>query len=109
MIERHTGRVLERYGLKLPDFFDGIDCVIKRVVEEHLSTGTAKGFDAAEENINNELDRLRAELETIDPTLAGALDTGRKKIQYQLEGLRTRFVKAQMTRDEAAHRQLQRA
>ena len=109
MIERHTGRVLERYGLKLPDFFEGIDSVIKRVVEEHLSAGTAKGFDAAEENINNELDRLRAELETVDPTLAGALDTGRKKIQYQLDGLRTRFVKAQMTRDEAAHRQLQRA
>jgi bacillithiol biosynthesis cysteine-adding enzyme BshC len=109
MIERHTGRVLERYGLRLPDFFDGIDSVIKRVVEEHLSAGTARGFDAAEQNINNELDRLRAELQTIDPTLAGALDTGRKKIQYQLEGLRTRFVKAQMTRDEAAHRQLQRA
>jgi bacillithiol biosynthesis cysteine-adding enzyme BshC len=109
MVERHTGRVLERYDLGLPDFFDGIDSVIKRVVEEHLGSGTAKGFDAAEQNINEELDRLRAELETIDPTLAGALETGRKKIKYQLEGLRTRFVKAQMTRDEAAHRQLQRA
>ena len=109
IIERHTGRVLERYGLGLPDFFEGIDTVIKRVVEEYLSAGTAKGFDAAEQNINNELDRLRAELQTIDPTLAGALDTGRKKIKYQLDGLRTRFIKAQMTRDEAAHRQLQRA
>ncbi|HET6861998.1 MAG TPA: bacillithiol biosynthesis cysteine-adding enzyme BshC, partial [Pyrinomonadaceae bacterium] len=109
MIERHTGRVLERYELRLPDFFDGIDSVIKCVVEKHLSAGTAKGFDAAEQNISNELDRLRAELQTLDPTLAGALDTGRKKIQYQLDGLRTRFIKAQMTRDEAAHRQLQRA
>jgi len=34
---------------------------------------------------------------------------GRRKINYQLEGLRTRFHRAQMTRDEAAHRQLQRA
>ena len=42
-------------------------------------------------------------------TLADALETGRKKINYQLDGLRTRFVRAQMTRDEAAHRQLQRA
>ena len=109
MIERHTGRGLERYGLTLADFFEGLDPVIKRVVEEHLGANTAKLFSNAEQNVNHELDRLRQELEAIDPTLASALDTGRKKINYQLDGLRTRFVRAQMNRDEAAHRQLQRA
>ena len=109
MMERHAGRVLERYNLSLEDFFEGIDPVIKRVVEEHLGVKTAKLFAKSEEHINQELDRLRGELQAIDPTLAGALDTGRKKINYQLEGLRTRFVRAQMSRDEAAHRQLQRA
>jgi uncharacterized protein YllA (UPF0747 family) len=109
MIERHTGRVLERYGLTLADFFEGLEPVIKRVVEEYLGADTAKLFSNAEQNVNHELDRLRQELEAIDPTLASALDTGRKKINYQLDGLRTRFVRAQMSRDEAAHRQLQRA
>ena len=109
MIERHTGRVLERYDLTLADFFEGLEPVIKRVVEEHLAAGSAKLFANTEQNVNHELDRLRQELETIDPTLASALETGRKKINYQLDGLRQRFVRAQMTRDEAAHRQLQRA
>jgi bacillithiol biosynthesis cysteine-adding enzyme BshC len=109
MIERHTGRVLERYNLTLKDFFEGLDPVIKRVVEEVLGADTAKLFAKTEVNVNHELDRLREDLESIDPTLAGALETGRKKINYQLEGLRTRFVRAQMGRDEAAHRQLQRA
>lgn len=109
MIERHTGRVLERYGLTLGDFFEGLEPVTKRVVEEHLGAGTARNFSDAEQNVNQELDRLKLELQAIDPTLADALETGRKKINYQLEGLRTRFVRAQMTRDEAAHRQLQRA
>jgi len=109
MIERHTGRVLERYDLTLKDFFEGLEPVIKRVVEEHLGADTAKLFSKAEENVNHELDRLRQDLAAIDPTLADALETGRKKINYQLDGLRTRFVRAQMTRDEAAHRQLQRA
>jgi bacillithiol biosynthesis cysteine-adding enzyme BshC len=108
MIERHAGRVLERYGLSLETFFDGIDPVIKEVVEKHLGADTAKLFEKTEGNINEELDSLREELQSIDPTLANALDTGRKKINYQLDGLRTRFVKAQMSRDEAAHRQLQR-
>jgi bacillithiol biosynthesis cysteine-adding enzyme BshC len=109
MIERHTGRVLERYDLALADFFEGLEPVIKRVVEEHLAADSAKLFTDTEQNMNHELDRLRQELEAIDPTLASALETGRKKINYQLDGLRQRFVRAQMTRDEAAHRQLQRA
>ncbi len=109
MIERHTGRVLERYGLTLADFFEGLEPVTKRVVEEHLGATTARAFDDTEQNVNEDLDRLKRELHAIDPTLADALETGRKKIQYQLDGLRTRFVRAQMTRDEAAHRQLQRA
>jgi bacillithiol biosynthesis cysteine-adding enzyme BshC len=108
MIERHAGRVLERYGLALESFFDGMDPVITEVVEKHLGADTAKLFENTEGNINDELDRLRQELQSIDPTLANALDTGRKKINYQLDGLRSRFVKAQMSRDEAAHRQLQR-
>ena len=109
MIERHTGRLLERYGLSLADFFDGLDPLVARVVEEHLGSATAKLFTKSEENVNQELDNLGRQLETIDPTLASALETGRRKINYQLEGLRTRFHRAQIGRDEAALRQLQRA
>jgi bacillithiol biosynthesis cysteine-adding enzyme BshC len=109
MIERHTGRVLERYDLTLADFLEGLEPVIKRVVEEHLAADSAKVFADTEQNVNHELDRLRQELSAVDPTLASALETGRKKINYQLDGLKQRFVRAQMTRDEAAHRQLQRA
>lgn len=109
MIERHTGRVLERYGLQLADLFAGPENVLKRVVEEHLAADTARSFAKAEGTVNSELDVLREQLRTVDPTLADALETGRRKINYQLEGLRTRFHRAQMARDEAAHRQLQRA
>src|SRR5215207_8953167 len=73
MIERHTGRVLERYDLTLADFVEGLDPVIKRVVEEHLAADSAKLFADAEQNMNHELDRLRQELQSIDPTLASAL------------------------------------
>ena len=109
MIEAHTGRVLERYGLRLEDLFAGPEAVLARVVEEHLGADTAKTFAKTESSVNQELDELREQLRSIDPTLADALETGRRKINYQLDGLRTRFHRAQMSRDEAAHRQLQRA
>ena len=109
MIEHHVGRVLERYGLKLQDLFVGLENVLARVVEEHLGAKTAKSFARTDESVNSELDNLREQLRSIDPTLADALETGRRKINYQLEGLRTRFHRSQMSRDEAAYRQLVRA
>ena len=89
--------------------FVGQESLLARVVEEHLGTETAKKFGESETLINGELDQLREQLRGIDPTLADALETGRRKINHQLEGLRSRFHRAQMQRDEAAQRQLQRA
>jgi bacillithiol biosynthesis cysteine-adding enzyme BshC len=109
VVERRTWRTLERYGLSLNDLFEGLDAVLARVVEEHLGTETAQTFNRTEESINRELNALEEELRSVDPTLADALETGRRKINYQLEGLRSRFHRAQMGRDRAAHRQLERA
>lgn len=109
MVERHTSRVLERYGLTLADLFAGPENLFSRVVEEHLGADTAKSFTETGESLNEQLDKLKEKLSAVDPTLADALETGRRKITYQLEGLRSRFHRAQMSRDEAVQRQLQRA
>jgi bacillithiol biosynthesis cysteine-adding enzyme BshC len=109
LVERRTVRTLERYDLKLEDFFAGLDSIIARVVEEHLGSEQARGFDRADEKIKNALAELGETLRGFDPTLADALSHGGEKIEYQLAGLRTRFHRAQMARDRAAHRQLERA
>lgn len=109
IVESRAGRTLERFGLELSDLFVGLDGVLARVVEEYLGAETGQAFGTTEETVNRQLDELKAQLLNIDPTLADALETGRKKINYQLNGLRTRFHRAQMNRDRAAHRQLERA
>lgn len=108
-IERRTGRTLERYGLRLEDFFAGLDAVVARVVEDHLGSQQARAFVRAEAQIKGALGELGETLCSFDPTLADALAHGREKIEYQLAGLRSRFHRAQMARDRAAHRQLERA
>ena len=109
MVEKHTWRALERYSLTLKDFFAGYDQVIAKVVEQHLGKETSEAFDHTTETFNTELDALQDKLREVDPTLADALDKGRRKIRYQLDGLRTRFQRAQIGRDEALRRQLERA
>jgi bacillithiol biosynthesis cysteine-adding enzyme BshC len=109
IVERRTGRTLERYGLRLEDFFGGLDPVIARVVEGHLGADVARALDAADTRVHTALDELQATLAGFDPTLADALVGGRRKIAHQLEGLRARFHRAQMSRDRAVLRQLERA
>ncbi|HEX8503443.1 MAG TPA: bacillithiol biosynthesis cysteine-adding enzyme BshC [Pyrinomonadaceae bacterium] len=109
VVERRAGRTLERYGLRLEDFFGGLDPVIARVVEEHLGRELAGAFDETGADVGRALDELQARLRDFDPTLADALDGGRRKIAHQLEGLRARFHRAQMRRDRAIFRQLERA
>jgi bacillithiol biosynthesis cysteine-adding enzyme BshC len=109
VVERRTARTLRRYGLKLEDFFGGLDSVIARVVEQHLGTEVAGAFDNTDAAVGNALDSLDTALRDFDPTLAEALKGGRKKIRHQLDGLRTRFHRARIQRDRAALRQLERA
>ena len=109
LVERHTWRALERYGISLADFFAGLDHVLARVVKEYLGKETAAAFEHTTETFNSELDDLQEQLRRVDPTLAEALDKGRRKINYQIDGLRTRFNRAQVGRDEAVHRQIERA
>ena len=54
------------------------------------------------------IDECQAALR-IDPTLADALEKGRRKINYQIDGLRTRFNRSQIARDEAVRRQIEHA
>lgn len=109
VVERRTARTLARYGLKLEDFFVGLDAVIARVVEQHLGKDVAGAFDETDAEVASALDSLDAALRGFDPTLAEALKGGRKKIRHQLDGLRARFHRAQIQRDSAALRQLERA
>jgi bacillithiol biosynthesis cysteine-adding enzyme BshC len=109
MVEKHTWRALERYGVTVEDFFAGYDHVVATVVEKYLGKETSEAFDHTNQTFNSELDALQEKLRQVDPTLADALEKGRRKINYQIDGLRTRFQRAQVGRDEALHRQLERA
>jgi bacillithiol biosynthesis cysteine-adding enzyme BshC len=108
-VEKHTWRTLERYRIRLPDLFGGLDRLMARVVSEYLGKETAAAFDHTTETLNQELDGLRDQLLRVDLTLANALDKGRSKINYQIDGLRSRFNRAQLARDEAVKRQLEHA
>src|SRR4029077_3202811 len=59
LVERHTWRSLERYGIRLADFFGGVDHVMARVVKEYLGRETSAAFEHTTRTFNDELDDLQ--------------------------------------------------
>ncbi|HYE74068.1 MAG TPA: bacillithiol biosynthesis BshC, partial [Blastocatellia bacterium] len=109
LIEKRQAKTLSKYGLKFTDLFSGLQEVIAKVVEQSLDTSTAAIFEETEQVFEAQLEKLRASITAVDPTLAEALKGGREKIMYQFSNLRTRFINTRSKRDEAMRSQIEKA
>lgn len=108
LIEKRHAKTLAKYGLEFSDLFEGQESVLKKVVEQSLDNDTARVFDETEKAFDEQLEKLRASLVAVEPTLSDALKGGREKIFYQLHNLRTRFVHNRTKRDETTGQQIER-
>ena len=106
LLDRDSSKTLERYGVCLEDYFEGPEVVLKKVIERSLDAPTAALFDETERRLEESLERLREALERAEPTLAASLDGSRQKMLYQLNKLRTRFVRVAADRDAVLRRRL---
>ncbi|MDX2031838.1 MAG: bacillithiol biosynthesis cysteine-adding enzyme BshC [Blastocatellia bacterium] len=108
LIEKRHAKTMAKYGIEFSELFEGPEGVLKRVVERSLDQTTATVFDETERVFNDQLDKLRDSLVSVDATLADALKGGREKILYQLHNLRTRFIHNRTKRDETMAQQIER-
>jgi bacillithiol biosynthesis cysteine-adding enzyme BshC len=108
LVEKRHAKTMSKHNIKFTDLFAGFEEVMKTVVERSLDQNTATVFDETEKDFEQQLEKLRASLVAVDPTLADALKGGREKILYQLHNLRTRFVHNRSKRDETTKQQIER-
>lgn len=109
IIEPRIRRTLDKYNLKMADFFCRPENLVPRIVEEFLDSDTAQIFAEAEETINAQLNRLDERLTEIEPTLAAALAHRRPKILYHLQALKHKFYNAEMQQHETVKLRLNAA
>jgi uncharacterized protein YllA (UPF0747 family) len=108
LIEKRHAKTMSKYGIEFNDLFEGQEAVLKKVVERSLDNTTTRIFDETEKVFEEQLEKLRASLVAVDPTLGDALKGGREKVLYQLSNLRTRFVHNRSKRDETTGQQIER-
>jgi bacillithiol synthase len=108
LIEKRHAKTMSKYGIEFNDLFEGQEAVLKKVVERSQDNDTTRVFDETEKVFEEQLEKLRASLVAVDPTLGDALKGGREKVMYQFSNLRTRFVHNRSKRDETTGQQIER-
>lgn len=108
ILEERLMKTMEKYQLDLPDLFDNPDSVNRKVVELVSEVKVDDMFTNALERVRELINEMKFGLNYIDPTLLGALETTRGKIEGHLQVLRDKAMEAQQRRHETALRQVGR-
>lgn len=95
LVDAKAEKILRRYGLSVEDVWAGPQEVRRRMETGSVPKNLLRGFDRSRKQSEKMLTELQEALEKLDPTLAGAAETARKKIGFQLEKLRRKAGKAQ--------------
>jgi bacillithiol biosynthesis cysteine-adding enzyme BshC len=104
VIDNRTGKLMNRYGLGLPDFFHGEIRLRERLAARLIPPSLEATAENTRAAVNAAVGRYREELLAFDPTLAKALDRSAKKIGYQLEKIGRKAGREALRRDERATR-----
>jgi bacillithiol biosynthesis cysteine-adding enzyme BshC len=104
LLDERSHKRMVRYGLNPTDLFGGEpalhDTIAGRLVPERLRAR----LDQTRTAFSSALDALRGDLDNFDITLAGALGTSRRKIEYQVGKIARKTATQIMARDEQATR-----
>jgi len=100
LVESKPQRLLDRYGIKLPDLVQGPEKLRERLGERALPADLQAAFDEANSQLESSLSKIRAALARLDPTLVDAAGRATSKIQYQLEHLRASAARAELRQSE---------
>lgn len=103
LIEPPVSRIMRKHGLDLEDIFSGTDHLRDRVLGQ---SGDGRRFDGLVAEVLGRAEQLRPLVTGADETLGGALDNTVRKIERQLDTLRSRFLSARSRRDALLEGQL---
>jgi len=109
IVEEKVEIVLERFSLSLMDLFQDIELVKSRVAGQMAQLNIDELFASTLLSFQELFEQIKEPLQSIDPTLLGALENTTRKIEGQIAGLKEKAVGAQKRRHEVALRQIDKA
>jgi len=94
ILDAKAEKLLQKYGLCIENLWAGPQELRRKMESVSVPPALAENFDRDKAQMESTLAELGAQIEKLDPTLAGAVSTARKKISFQLEKLRRKTGRA---------------
>jgi bacillithiol synthase len=95
LVDIKAAKLLRTFNLKVEDLWAGSQEVRRRMERASVPKDVSRDFDRNHKQVMKMLDHLHGQLKKLDPTLQGAVETARKKIDYQIDKLRRKTGRAQ--------------
>ncbi len=95
LVETKTQRLLERYGIAVPEVFGGFEPLRQKLAAHSLPSDLQAEFAAVRNSLESGLGAIKEKLAALDRTLADAAETARSKIHYQMEKLYSQAARAE--------------
>ncbi len=100
VVNQRMQRLLKRYRLSLTDLFGGTENLKELLGRRVLPEDLTRTLDDATGVLKKGIEELKDSLRALDQTLVPAADKAGKKMEYQVERLRTKAARAQLRRDQ---------
>jgi bacillithiol synthase len=94
ILDAKAEKLLQKYGLCIENLWAGPQELRRKMESVSVPTELSQNFDRDKAQVESTLAKLQAQIEKLDPTLAGAVTTARNKISFQLEKLRRKTGRA---------------
>jgi bacillithiol biosynthesis cysteine-adding enzyme BshC len=94
ILDAKAEKLLEKYGLCIENLWAGPQELRRKMESVAVPEALSQNFDRDKAEMESTLAELGAQIETLDPTLVGAVTTARNKIGFQLEKLRRKTGRA---------------
>jgi bacillithiol synthase len=104
LVEPRHAKLLDRYGMSLPDVFAGPEKLSEAIAARALPESINQSFDAASDHLERALEMLHAPLDKLDRTLVDAAANAGAKMRHQLQALREKAARAEARKNSELQR-----
>jgi bacillithiol biosynthesis cysteine-adding enzyme BshC len=108
IVEERIRKVIDKFNLRIEDFFGDIDLLKGRVASTISDFKVEELFSNTFGTVSESLTSLKGGLESIDPTLVPAMENTLTRMQAALNTLKEKTIAAQKRQHDISLRQLDR-
>ena len=108
LLDSGAARFLDRHQVPLESFHARDESALNRLLEGRLPPALEQTIEQTARDLTARGEALKAEVVSVDPTLAGAVDTTVERMRETLKTLQSKIIHATKRKDDTLRRQFSR-